>query len=144
MAKEKPRWVYRFDNYKRAFILLREAVTAARQREMSLLEKEGIIQRFEYSWDLAWKLLKDYLENAGIVLDTVTPNAVLKAAYEAGIITDGDTWMDALDARNETSHTYNVEIFRRVLDAIETRYTALLGTLYEAFLKREKTENSNA
>ena len=77
---EKPRWQYRFDNYKRAFSLLRQAIELKGEKKLSDLEIEGIIQRFEYTWDLAWKTLKDYLEYEGVVLDKITPKAVLIAA----------------------------------------------------------------
>jgi hypothetical protein len=69
----KPRWIYRFDNYKRAFLLLREAIEITEERELTALEKEGVIQRFEYTW----KLIKDYLEHQGIVLDRITPTFVI-------------------------------------------------------------------
>jgi hypothetical protein len=73
MIPDRPRWHYRFDNYKRAFDLLSQAVAIMDERPLSPLEKEGTIQRFEYTWELAWKLLKDYLEDQGIVLDKITP-----------------------------------------------------------------------
>lgn len=59
-TNSKPRWVYRFDNYRRAFFLLREAIETMESRELTQLEKEGVIQRFEYTWELSWKVLKDY------------------------------------------------------------------------------------
>ena len=75
-ADAKLRWQYRFDNYRRAFLLLREAVERMESASLTQLEKEGLIQRFEYTWELAWKVLKDYLEQQGVVLETVTPLAV--------------------------------------------------------------------
>ena len=62
----KPRWLYRFDNYKRAFGLLREAMELIETRPLTQLEREGVIQRFEYTWELAWKLIQDYLEREGV------------------------------------------------------------------------------
>ena len=106
MQPETPRWVYRFDNYKRAFLLLRQAIETMQTRELTQLEKEGVIQRFEYTWELAWKVLKDYLENAGVNLPTITPASVIRAAFAAKIIDNGDIWMRALDARNTMAHTY--------------------------------------
>ena len=75
-----PRWHYRYDNFHRAHSLLREAVELMHERALTPLEQEGAIQRFEYCWELAWKTLKDYLEQQGIQLPTVTPAAVLRAA----------------------------------------------------------------
>jgi nucleotidyltransferase substrate binding protein (TIGR01987 family) len=129
-ASDKPRWIYRFDNYKRAFNLLREAMETLETRPLSQLEKEGIIQRFEYTWELAWKLLKDYLDAQGVNLDTVTPASTIKAAFAAKIITHGDIWMNALDARNKMSHTYNFKTFEDIIAAIRTDYLMILEKLY--------------
>ena len=70
---EKPRWLYRFDNFERAFLLLREVMQIIQERKLSPLEQEGVIQRFEYTWELTWKVLKDYLEYSGIVFDIIAP-----------------------------------------------------------------------
>ncbi len=78
MTDVPARWVYRFDNYQRAFLLLREALEDS--RALSPLEKEGVVQRFEYTCELAWKLLKDYLEAGGVTLAPLTPASVLRAA----------------------------------------------------------------
>ena len=117
-SSQKPRWLYRFDNFKRALSLLREAIDIRKERQLTPLEEEGIIQRFEYTWELAWKVLKDYLEHTGIILDTITPSFVIKAAFAAKIIENGDIWIQALDARNKMSHTYNLVIFEKIIDDI--------------------------
>lgn len=131
---DKPRWRYRFDNFARAFVLLREAIELDQERELSQLEREGIIQRFEYTWELAWQTLKDYLEFQGIVIESATPRAVIKAAFEAGIISRGDDWMDALDARNKMSHTYNFKVFEQVISDIQATFLDLLDEVYEMLL----------
>ena len=119
---QTPRWVYRFDNFKRAFALLSEAIQMMRERKINALEQEGVIQRFEYTWELTWKVLKDYLEYTGIILETVTPAAVIKAAIAANIIKNGDVWMSALDSRNKMSHTYDFKKFEKIVISIEKEY----------------------
>jgi len=111
------RWKQRFENFERAFGLLREAF-AQSPAEMSDLEKEGAIQRFEYTFELAWKTLKDYLIYSGVVFDQITPRSVIKQAFAAKIIQDGQTWIDMLDQRNLMSHTYDDESFRIAFDSI--------------------------
>lgn len=113
-------------------------------REMNQLEKEGIIQRFEYTWELAWKVLKDYLEAKGIVLDTITPSSVIKAAHEAKIITHGDVWMKALDARNKMSHTYNFKTFEQIIADIQAHYFTVLDALHMIMLEKIVAENAHA
>ena len=131
---QKPRWQYRFDNYKRAFTLLREAIEWRQKRELTDLEKEGTIQRFEYTWELAWKTLKDYLEDEGVVLEKITPKAVLIASVEAKIIHQPDIWMQALDDRNKMSHIYNIVAFEQTISNIAESYLALFDQLYEKLL----------
>jgi nucleotidyltransferase substrate binding protein (TIGR01987 family) len=129
MVEEPARWRYRLDHYAKASERLREAVVTAQTRELSLLEKEGMIQRFEYSWELAWKMLKDYLESQGIVLEAITPAAVIKKAYAAKIIDQGEVWMQALDARNKMSHSYDAEAFEVIVKAICRDFTPLFVKL---------------
>ncbi len=135
-TKETPRWKYRFDNYRRAFSLLREAIELKQERELTQLEQEGIIQRFEYTWELAWKLLKDYLEYNGINLATITPSATIKAAFAAKIIANGEGWMQALDARNKMSHTYDFKVFSQIITDIEQNYLHLFDQLYMKLLDK--------
>jgi nucleotidyltransferase substrate binding protein (TIGR01987 family) len=84
------RWQYRLENFERAFLLLREAMETLQKRELSALEKEGVIQRFEYCWELAWKTMKDYMESQGVILDTITPKTTMRAALQSKIISDGE------------------------------------------------------
>lgn len=137
---EKPRWLYRLENYGRAFSLLREAMEIMDSRPLTQLEKEGVIQRFEFTWELAWKLLKDYLEASGVALETITPAAVIRAGFAAKIIQEGDIWMQALDARNKMSHTYNFKIFEKIIEDIRARYFARLEELYTVMIERAVTE----
>jgi len=132
---EKPRWLYRFDNFKRAFALLSEAIYTIQKRELNQLEQEGIIQRFEYTWELIWKVLKDYLEYKGVILDTITPSAVIKAAIAANLIQNGEVWMDALDSRNKMSHTYDFKKFKTIIIDIEKNYYPELKSLNATMLK---------
>jgi hypothetical protein len=136
MPPETPRWFYRFDNYKRAFNLLRQAIETQQQRELTQLEKEGVIQRFEYTWELAWKVLKDYLESEGQVLPTITPAAVIRAAHAAKIIDHGDIWMRGLDARNRMAHTYDIKSFEQVIAAIAGEYLSVLDALHLTLLEK--------
>ncbi len=133
---DPPRWVYRFDNYRRAFSLLREAMETQQERPLTQLEKEGVVQRFEYTWELAWKLLKDYLDSQGVVLEMITPASVIRAAFAAKIIEHGDVWMRALDARNKMAHTYSFKSFERVIADIQTDYLPILDALHLWMLER--------
>ena len=103
---EEVRWHYRFRNFSRAFSLLREALEEE-AGTLNRLEREGVIQRFEYTFELAWNLLKDRLEHDGVSLPTVTPRQVIRQAFQAKLIKDGDTWVDMLTDRNLMSHTFD-------------------------------------
>ncbi len=115
------RWKQRYQSFDRAFVLLRDAMAGGPAR-LTALEKEGVIQRFEYSFELAWKTLKDYLEYSGLEFATVTARHVLKEAFVAKIIADGQVWIDMLEHRNEMSHTYSLASFEIAVEAIDKRY----------------------
>jgi nucleotidyltransferase substrate binding protein (TIGR01987 family) len=138
MPTKTPRWLYRFDNYDRAFKLLSEANSIAASRPLTLLEEEGTIQRFEYTWELAWKTMKDYLEHQGIILDTITPASTIKAAFAAKLIDNGESWMRALDARNKMSHTYSAKTFHQITNQIRLEYFMLFEALHQSLLEKSK------
>ena len=115
------RWQQRLTNFERALRLLREAM-AHGPEALNQLEKEGVIQRFESCFELAWKTVKDYMEASGVVFDVVMPRQVIKDAFAAKVLEDGTTWMAMLDHRNLLSHTYNPAVFEQAVDAIHQRY----------------------
>jgi len=115
---KETRWQQRFENFERAFILLQQTFVEKPLSHFSILEKEGIIQRFEYTYELAWKTLKDYLLFSGIELDPITPRAVIKAGFAANIIQDGQGWINMLEHSNDMSHTYDEKKAEAVVEAI--------------------------
>jgi len=133
--KPDVRWKQRFSNFDRALALLDEPLKVG-VAGLSLLEKEGVIQRFEYTLELAWKTLKDFLEEGGLVISPVTPRQVLKDAFAAGILPDGQVWIDMIDHRNSLSHTYDSLVFERAVVAIENRYLPALKTLHAYLAER--------
>jgi len=132
------RWKQRFENFESAFMLLKGAFEKD-ITEMSDLEKEGVVQRFEYTFELAWKTLKDYLVYGGIVFDQITPRRVIKEAFAARIIEDGQMWIDMLEQRNLMSHTYDRKTFDDVIRNISQRYFAALEQVF-TWLKQKMLE----
>ena len=126
------RWKQRFQNFDKAYRLLREALEQG-PSVLSLLEKEGVIQRFEYSFELAWKMIKDFLEDSGLIISPITPRQVLKDAFAAKVLADGQVWIDMLDHRNLLSHTYDSTTFEEAVDAIAARYLPAMQKLHQFF-----------
>jgi nucleotidyltransferase substrate binding protein (TIGR01987 family) len=120
------RWKQRFQNFDRAFVLLREAIERD-PAALSQLEKEGIIQRFEYTFELAWKVLKDKMENDGLVIDQVSPKGVVRQAYAAKYIGDAETWLKMIGDRNLMSHTYDFKKFEEIITTIRNLYLPMLS-----------------
>lgn len=129
------RWKQRFENFDRAYGLLRDALSGGPER-LSLLEKEGVVQRFEYSCELAWKTLKDWLEASGIVLPQITPRQVIKEGFAAKVVSDGSVWLDMLNHRNLLSHTYDRSVFEMAVEAIASRYLPAMTELHDWFEAR--------
>jgi nucleotidyltransferase substrate binding protein (TIGR01987 family) len=129
------RWKQRFQNFDRSVVLLREPLQGGID-SLSLLEKEGVVQRFEVALELAWKTLKDYLEHQGVAISPVTPRSVIKEAFSAKIIRDGQVWIDMLDHRNLLSHTYDRKVFEEAVETLNIRYLAAFEDLHEWFTQR--------
>ena len=133
------RWKQRFDNYVRAFRILESAVELARQRELSNLEKQGLIQAFEFTHELAWKVLKDYLENKGIQ-NLIGSKDTTRQAFNKGLIEDGEAWMDMIEKRNLTSHTYNQKTTKEIEDKIIDEFFPAFKTMATSFTQYYEKE----
>jgi nucleotidyltransferase substrate binding protein (TIGR01987 family) len=128
------RWRQRFENFDRALGLLTQALERG-QKNLSPSEQEGAAQRLEYTLELAWKCMKDYLEDSGISISPATPRQVIKEAFVAKIIPDGQIWIDMLNHRNLLSHTYDFTVFEEAIQATEARYLPAIQMLHRFFPK---------
>ena len=129
---EDIRWKQRFDNYLKAFQTLRRAVELAAQRDLSELEQQGLVQGFEFTHELAWKVLKDYLEEQGVAGIIGSKNAT-REAFKNGLIEDGEAWMEMIKARNLSSHTYNPETAEELVEGILARFYPAFEQLARKF-----------
>ncbi len=126
------RWKQRFSNYLRAYGNLAEAVELSRTRPLTKLEQQGLIQSFEFTHELAWNVLKDYLEEKGIS-GLIGSKDATRTAFKNGLIEDGDSWMKMIEDRNLSSHTYNSDIAQSVADDILARFFSAFTLMSEKF-----------
>jgi len=140
------RWKQRFQNYRRAFGLLREALGDKGLEEYSDLEQEGIIQRFEYTFELCWKTFKDYLEFSGVKLTEATPRKVIKECAAVNIFGEAEmnpeVFLEMMLARNALSHTYDFEQFKQVIVKLKEQYFDELEKSYTYFMNKELSEDA--
>ncbi|MFN4064565.1 MAG: nucleotidyltransferase substrate binding protein [Parazoarcus communis] len=128
------RWKQRFDNFQRALRQLTLAMELKAQRPLSELEQQGLIQGFEFTHELAWNVLKDYLEMEGIQ-GLVGSRSAVREAFKRGLVRDGDVWMDMIEKRNLSSHTYNQSVANALAEAITERYYPAFCELKQRFVK---------
>ena len=124
------RWRQRFDNYQRALQTVSRAVALSAERPLSELEQQGLIQGFEFTHELAWNMLKDFLEAQGIA-GLIGPRDAIRTAFKNGLLQEGETWMEMIKARNLSSHTYQLELANRLAAEILQRF-------YPAFVALEQ------
>jgi nucleotidyltransferase substrate binding protein (TIGR01987 family) len=136
------RWKQRFNNFSRAMQTLERAVQLAARRELTELEQQGLIQGFEFTHELAWNVLKDYLEEQGFVGIIGSKNAT-REAFKNALIRDGHTWMDMIKARNLTSHTYNIEITEGIVKDILARFYPAFVEMAQTFVALGAQESSD-
>ncbi len=131
-----------FEKFDGSLALLRQALTR-RPAGLSPLEKEGAIRRFEYCLDLAWKAAREYLEDAGLRIAPVTPREVLRQAVAAGVLSDGQVWIDMFDHRNLMAHNYDGVVVAEVTEALSARYIPAMEQFRE-FLTPTKPQEEPA
>ena len=115
------RWLQRFTNYKNALDRLRAAVLLSQQRTLSELEEQGLIQAFEFTHELAWNVMKDYLVFQGYTTITGSRDAI-RLAFQVGLVADGENWMDTIIGRNKSSHTYDAATAQSLVKKITSCY----------------------
>ena len=124
------RWKQRFENFNKVYILLEKY---SKEQNLSELEQAGIIQFFEVTFELAWKVLKDYLEKDGFIVKS--PRETIKQAFQNDLINDGHIWIEALANRNLTTHTYDSELANKIVHDIVDRYFPEIKIMHDKLEK---------
>lgn len=127
MNNPEIRWKQRFQNLEKSLRFLEQAIAI---EHPDIIQKAGLIQFFEISFELTWNLMKEYLEEQGFQ-DIRSPRDTIKKAFETQLITNGHIWLQTLQNRNLTSHTYDEETADRVVREISTTYYPLLREVYQ-------------
>lgn len=135
MDQQNIRWKQRFSNYQKAYGKLAEVVENNSLDKLSDLEKEGLIQRFEYTYELAWKVMKDYLEYQGIT-GIIGSRDAIREAFQNRLVTEGESWMEMIKSRNQTTHLYNETTANEISESIFNTYFKL----FKAFNSKMKNQ----
>ncbi|MDR2546600.1 MAG: nucleotidyltransferase substrate binding protein [Lachnospiraceae bacterium] len=137
MNNQDIRWQQRFDNFSKAYTLLRSALEEKEIDDFDDLQKEGLIQRFEYTFELLWKTMKDYLQNEKVDIEIISPKNVIKAAASSNLLekmdVDGEILLDMHEKRNLMSHTYDITKFNATLIKLKNEYLPEIIKVYEYF-----------
>jgi nucleotidyltransferase substrate binding protein (TIGR01987 family) len=130
---EELRWRQRFQNYQKALGQLNSAL-AIYDASAEALIKEGILQRFEFTHELAWKVMKDYLEYEGHQGITGSRSAC-RLAFSVGLVSNGQVWMDMIESRNRTVHTYDEKVLEQEFSKVMNAYAPALTAFSESMQK---------
>lgn len=125
MVQKEIRWRQRFDNFANAYELLAKYIDIYDPEE---LQRAGIIQFFEMAFELAWKVMKDYLETEGFQVKS--PKEAIKQAFQSDLVANGQVWIDALEDRNRTVHTYEESTAIEIAEHIKSTYFPALQQFY--------------
>ena len=128
------RYEERKEDLKNALNKLKEGLSISNLDDLHI---DGILQRFEFTFELAWKTVKDYLEYQGFTEKTGSPREIIQLGFAQGIIEDGESWIKMMLARNSLSHLYDEETSRQIYEAIKSEYIILLDKLLQK-LEEEK------
>jgi nucleotidyltransferase substrate binding protein (TIGR01987 family) len=139
MSGSDIRWQQRLQNFRKAFKRLSDANQISQERKLSELEQQGLIQSFEFTHELAWNVLKDYLDYQGIQ-GVIGSRGATREAFKNGLISDGIAWMEMIKSRNQTSHTYNEATANEITVAVVDCYFSQFENFLQRFTELEKSE----
>ena len=134
MEQKTRKYQFKFINFEKAFLLLRDRVEILKKDPDNELIQAAIIQTFEFTFELSWKLIKAFLEYKGVDCQPY-PRDIIKAAFQNGLIANGDVWIEALGDSNKTSHTYNGDFSRQMTTRILQEYMTIFEELYNEIKK---------
>ena len=132
------RWKQRFYNFKKAFSQFEKGVNLALTKDLSELEDQGLIKAFEFTHELAWKMLKDFLESRGNK-DIYGSKDAVRESFRLGLVDNGELWMEMIENRNQTVHTYNLEIAKKIVNAIVHKYYEQFDLFRKKFTEFEES-----
>lgn len=127
------RWKQRFENFEKAYAQFNRVLTIENPSEF---EKMALIKAFEFTHELCWKTMKDYLEEEGHSVGG--SKDVFRTAFQSELITQAETWMESIDKRNETSHAYNSIVMDETVAFIREKFAPLLNDWYHIFKDKER------
>ena len=131
-GRTETRWLQRLENFERAFGHLS---AACHKGSYTDLERAGLVQMFEFSFELAWKTGADLLSYEGY--NVVSPRDVIRRAYEVGMVEDAELWLQALESRNRLTHTYDDATAREAEALIKNIYAPMIEKLLDSLRKRK-------
>ena len=126
------RWEQRFSNFKKALAQLNEFINHG---QLNRLEEQGLVKAFEYTYELAWNTLRDFLTHQGVE-DLIGSRDTFRKAFAEGLVEDGHLWMSMITSRNRTSHTYNEATAQEIADEIRTKFHPAFQQLEATLTKR--------
>lgn len=125
MEKQVPRWIERLVTFQKAMVKLSDVVSLYQQHSLNEYERDSLIKRFEFTYEMAWKLMMSYEKENGVT-SILGSKDVVRHAYNMTLIENGEAWMDMIDTRNQTSHLYDEQMAADVTDEIIHNYYPLL------------------
>lgn len=131
MENTLPRWEQKLNSYRKALSRLAEVVNVMKVRQLNEFEADGLIQRFEFTFELAWKLMKSYADYQGTDKEIMGSRDAIRWAFENKLIEDSDVWIEMIKRRNDTSHTYDEDIATEVVRIVKDVYFQEFVGLYD-------------
>ncbi|MDR3606842.1 MAG: nucleotidyltransferase substrate binding protein [Oligoflexia bacterium] len=137
MSSHDVRWKQRLSNFKQALDQLSSAVALSHTRELSDLEKQGLIQAFEFTHELAWNVMRDYFAYQGNPSITGSRDAA-REAFQKGLVQNGEAWMEMIRSRNQTSHTYNQAVASEIIEKTTGDYLPEFQAFFKKMIELSK------
>ena len=139
MEERKPKWHERLTTYKNAVDRLTEVINLSKQHTLNEFERDSLIKRFEFSYEMAWKLMMSYEKENGIT-GVLGSKDVIRQAFKLSLVSNGEAWLEMVDTRNRTSHLYDEEMAADVIDEIIYTYYPLLAELRDVMVQTANNE----